>query len=192
MPILTINLLSASLCAAAQIAVRAIANHRQPRAGLGAQAFTKSARAFIRAWSRFELVPHRRPGSRICVATALAVHSDPWPVTFLPLPIESSRACPALAVSRSQTPGFPMTCLADWTAEERAGLSFSSACLRQSQNIGCSKYRTGTDGAHGARGADRSALRRRGARALGLPRWRRARRFHPQALPPPLIRFPSD
>jgi hypothetical protein len=57
--------------------------------------------AFTRAWSRFELAPHRRLEWQICVATALGVHSDPWPVTFSPLPIESLRACPALAVSRS-------------------------------------------------------------------------------------------
>src|SRR5262249_48454673 len=59
--------------------------------------------AFTRAWSRFELVPRRRLEWQICVATALVVHSDPWPITFSPLPIESSRACPALAGSRSQT-----------------------------------------------------------------------------------------
>src|SRR5215813_11992460 len=39
---------------------------------------------------------------------------------------------------------------------------------------------------HIARGADRSALRQRGARALGFPRWHRARRSHAQAFPPPL------
>jgi len=129
--------------------------------------------------------PHRRLELQICVATALAVHSDPWPVTFSPLPIESSRACAALAGSRSQTSsGLPLTCLADWAVEKRAGLSLSSACVRESHNIGCSKYRTGIDGAHSARGADRSALRRRGARALGLPRWHPARRSHPQAFPP--------
>src|SRR5262245_24748339 len=83
--------------------------------------------------------PHRRPGSQICVATGLAVHSDPWPVTFSPLAIESSRACAGLAVSRSQTSGLPLTCPADWAAEERSGLSLSSACLRQSHNLGCSK-----------------------------------------------------
>src|SRR5436190_959332 len=44
--------------------------------------------------------PHRRLERQICVVTALAVHSDRWPVTFSPLPIESSRASPALAVSR--------------------------------------------------------------------------------------------
>jgi hypothetical protein len=115
-----------------------------------------------RAASKLEL--------QICVATALAVHSDPWPVTLSPLPIESSRACAAVAVSRSQTSsGLPLTCLADWAAEKRAGLSLSSACLRESHNLGCSKYRTGIDGAHSARGADRSALPRLGARALGFP-----------------------
>src|SRR5262245_8708697 len=155
--------------AAAKVAnlFRAIANLRQPCAGL--QAFT-NPRDICPPWSWFELVSHRRPGSRICAAPAPAAHSDPWPVTFSPLPIESSRACPALSVSKLQTPGFPMTCLADWAAEERAGLSVSSASLRKGHNIPCSKYQRGIDGAHSARGADRSALRRRGARALGFPR----------------------
>src|SRR5262249_58430908 len=123
-----------------------------------------------RARSRLELVPHRKPGSQTCVATTHVVRSDPWPVTFSPLAIESSRACAALAVSRSQTSRLPLTCPADWAAEERSALSLSSACLRQSHNLGCSKYQTGIDGAHSARGADRFALRRLGARALGFPR----------------------
>src|SRR5262249_41825727 len=128
--------------------------------------------------------PHRRLEWQICIATALAVRSDPWPVTFSPLPIESLRACPALAVSMSQTSGFPLICPADWAAEERPGLSLSSACLRKSHNMGCSEHRTAIDGSPSARGADRSALRRRGARALGFPRWRLARRFRAQTFPP--------
>src|SRR5262249_24172401 len=131
----------------------------------------------------------RKPESQTCAATTHVVRSDPWPVTFSPLPIESSRACAALVVSRSQTSGFRSTCPADWVAEERAGLLVSSACLRKSHNIACSKYQTGTDGVHSARGADRSALRRLGARALGFPHWRRAPRSHPQAFPRPLTRL---
>src|SRR6516162_9159772 len=128
----------------------------------------KNTGAFTRAWSRFELAPHRRLEWQICVATALAVHTDPWPVTFLPFPIEWSRACPALA--GSQTPGLPLICPADWVAEERAGVSLSSACLRKTHNIPCSKYHRGIDGVQSAPGADRFALRRRGARALGFAR----------------------
>ena len=102
-------------------------------------------------------MPHRKPESQTCAATTHVVRSDPWPVTFSPLPIESSRACAALVVSRSQTSGFRSTCPADWVAKERAGLLVSSACLRKSHNIACSKYQTGTDGVHSARGADRCA-----------------------------------
>ena len=68
--------------------------------------------------------------------TALADHSDAWPAIFPPLAIESSRACAALAVSRSQTSsGLPLTCLADWAAEDRAGLSLSSACLAETLKV---------------------------------------------------------
>src|SRR5262245_35554443 len=93
----------------------------------------------------------RRLEWQICVATALGVHSDPWPITFSPLPIQSPRACLALAGSRSQTPGFLLTCPADCAAEGRAGLSVSSGCLRKCHNIARSKYQTGIDGAHRAR-----------------------------------------
>ena len=130
----------------------------------------KNPGAFTRAWSRFELAPHRRLEWQICVATALALHTDPWPVTFSPLPIEWSRACPALAGSRSQTPGLPLICPADWVAEESAGVSLASACFRKTHNFPCSKYQREIDGVQSAPGADRFALRRRGARALGFAR----------------------
>src|SRR5262245_51058144 len=115
--------------------------------------------------------PHRRLERQISVATALGVHSDPWPVTFSPLPIEWSRACPALAGSgsRSQTPGPPLIGPADWAAEERTTVSLS-ACLHKTHNFPYSKYQRGIDGVQSARGAHRFALRRCGVRALAFPR----------------------
>src|SRR5262249_30479527 len=105
---------SALLCAVAQIAnlgppfapLQTIVSHALARE----RKLSPSPRPFT---PRGRGSPHRRPGSQICVATGLAVHSDPWPVTFLPLAIASSRACAALAVSRSQTSGVPLTCPAD-------------------------------------------------------------------------------
>jgi len=72
-----------------------------------------------------------------------------------------------------------------WPATE-----WSRACpaLAGSTSRSGSKYQRGIDGVHSACGARRSALRRRGARALGFPRWHRARRSHSQApLPPPTM-----
>ena len=48
----------------------------------------------------------------------------------------------------------------------------------------------GVDGAHNARGANRSALRRRGVRVLGFRRWPLARQFRGQALQP--LRIAQD
>src|SRR5262245_6240183 len=104
----------------------------------------RSVRAWSICWAATAARTYRRSSRQS--ASALAVHTDPYPVTFSPLLIEWSRACPALAGSRS----LPLICPADWVAEERAGVSLSSACLRQTHNLPCSKYQREIDGVQSA------------------------------------------
>src|SRR5206468_9755990 len=104
--------------------------------------------------------PHRRLEWQICVATALAAHTDPCE----PLAIELLRTCAALPAPRSQiSPGLPAV----------------HPVVRPMSG-------SGIDGGHIAHGADRSALRRFGALGLGSPRWRRARQSPAAAFPSPL------
>jgi hypothetical protein len=61
------------------------ANRREPRAGRRPRPLHIISNPYFNpARARLELAPHRRPGSRICGATALAVHSDPWPQVGAP------------------------------------------------------------------------------------------------------------
>jgi hypothetical protein len=77
-------------------------------------------------------------------------------------PTESWRAWPALPA---------------WCSE-------SPQCLLDTHNEGSPTHRKEVDGAHNARGANRSALRRLGVRVLGCRPWPQARQFRRQALQP--------
>jgi hypothetical protein len=112
--------------------------------------------------------PHRRLGSQIFDVTGPAVHTGPSPLTVWPVATGLTRISVALPASRSRNPPrlpYP-------------------ACRLETHNKVRSMYGTRVHGARNARGADRFAPRRSGARVLGFQRWLPFRQFCALAIPP--------
>src|SRR5262245_6851628 len=109
---------------------------------------------------------YRRLESQICVATGLAVHIGPSPVTVQLLVRELLRTCAVLVASTSELPrSHPPEGPAHFSSEGgfRGLLSSLANYLRPMRP-------TAICGGHIVRGGDRSALRRLDARGLGFPR----------------------